>query len=177
MKRINIAAAMIVGSAAVFASAAYASGPTGGTTPVTAPQDTIDIGLQVLDECTIATHDIDFGTTGLIPNNIDTSTTVDIECTDGTAYAIGLDQGGNDNSGVRRLKSGSNYVNYDLSSQSDYSATWGNTATHTVTGIGTDSPVQIPLYARVLQHQNVPIGTYTDTVTATIWYGTDVTGH
>jgi spore coat protein U-like protein len=176
MMRIRITAAILLGSAAMFSTAAFAD-PTGGTTPALAPTDSIGVSLQVLDECTIGTHDIDFGTTGLIPANIDTSSTVDIECTDGTHYAIGLDQGGNDASGVRQLKSGSNFVKYDLSSQSDYSSSWGDTATHTVTGIGTDAPVQIPVYARVLQHQNVPIGTYADTVTATIWYGTDVTGH
>jgi spore coat protein U-like protein len=176
MKRISITAAILMGSAAMVSSGAFAD-PTGGTVPVAGPTSDIGVSLQVLDECTIATHDIDFGTTGLIPNNIDTSTTVDIECTDGTLYAIGLDEGANAVSGVRKLKSGLNLVTYDLSSASDYSSSWGNTATHTVTGTGTASPIQVPLYARVAQHQNVPIGTYTDTVTATIWYGSGVTGH
>jgi spore coat protein U-like protein len=176
MKRISITAAVVMGSAALFSTAAFAD-PTGGTTPVAGPTGQINVGLTVLDECTIGTHDIAFGSTGLIPNDIDTSTTVDIECTSGTDYAIGLTDGGHAVSGQRKMISGSDLVNYELSSASNFSTSWGNTATHTVTGTGLDHAVQIPLYARVPGGQNVPKGTYTDTVTATIWYGDDVTGH
>ena len=176
MKRISIAAAVIAGSA-LFATAAFAD-PVGGTTPVAHPSQDINIGLTIDDECTIGTHDIDFGHTGLIPNDITTDTTIDIECTKGTDYAIGITNGANYSAGTRHLKHGTDdLVTYGLYSTSDFLTAWGNTAGTTVTGTGVDHAIQVPVYAKIDGHQNAPIGVYGDTVTATIWYGTEATGH
>jgi len=169
MKLTRLTAAVLAGAAAFAVSPAFAGNATGS----------INVGLTVTDDCTIATNDIDFGSTGIVESNIDTSADITIECTKGTAYAIGLDGGstGNNTAARKMTAGGADTVNYQLYSNAGYSTVWGNTVgTDTVdSASATGGNETHTIYARVPSHQNVPIGTYADTITATIWYAADAT--
>ena len=94
-----------------------------------------------------------------------------IACTKGATTTIGLDLGSNASGSTRRLTDGSsNYLTYELYQDSGRSTVWGNS------GAGLFTPVAAPskasraftAYGRVAGAQDVPAGTYTDTVTATV---------
>ena len=72
---------------------------------------------------------------------------------------------------------GADTVNYQLYSNAGYSTVWGNTVgADTVDSAGATGVNEThTIYARVPSHQNVPIGSYADTITATIWYAADAT--
>jgi len=170
MKSTRIAAAILGTTAVLVASPALAGNTVGNT---------INLGLVIEDECTIQTDDLDFGTTGIIDQNMDATGNIDIECTNRTPYSIALDAG--THAGVagdvdtRRLKNaGTDFINYQLYSDT-FSTVWGHTVgTDTVdSASATGSGETITVHARVPAKQNVAIGTYTDQVTATIWYADD----
>ena len=175
MKRTIAAAAIVMGSAALYSGSAFAD-------PATSPQTAnLNVGVTIVDECTITTAAIAFPDTGIISTAVPGSGSITIDCTKDTAYAIGLGVGQNDGgSGVnaRKLKSGSNTIAYQLYSDSGYAHVWGNASGSTVTSAhaaGADEV--IPVYGLIAADQNVPVGTYSDVVLATIWYGADATGH
>lgn len=171
MKRISITAAVIAGSAVLAAPSAFAGNTVGGD---------IHVGLTVVDECTIATNNLTFPVTGIVNSPVDTTADMTIECTKHTPYAISLDGGGTNNVAGRQLVNGSypsDPVNYQLYWDSGHLHPWGETVgTDTVDSAdATGGDETHTIYARIPSHQNVPVGTYTDTIIATIWYADDAT--
>jgi spore coat protein U-like protein len=60
---------------------------------------------------------------------------------------------------------------YNLFSDSGWTVIWGNTAAnHWVTGTGTGSSLTIPVYGQIAAGLPLTVGTYGDSVTATITY-------
>jgi spore coat protein U domain-containing protein, fimbrial subunit CupE1/2/3/6 len=170
MKLSSIAAAVLAGTAIFAVTPAFAGNTVGGA---------IHVGLEVVDECTIDTENIDFGTIGIVQSNIDTSADITIECTKRTPYAISLDEGivGASTAGREMENGTSDTINYQLYSNAGYSTVWGKVVgTDTVDSASAAGADEVhTIYARVPSHQNVPIGTYADTITATIWYADDAT--
>ena len=164
------AAALLAGTALLVASPAFAIN-TGD----------IGVSLTIEEECTMATNNLDFGTTGIIDEDMLTSATLTIECTSESPYAIALDEGDNpsaaDDVDTRRLESAAgHFINYQLYSDAGRTTVWGKTigddTIDSVSAAGADEVFTV--YARVPSHQNVPAGEYADTVTATVWYGEDL---
>lgn len=141
--------------------------------PVLAASDTSEmtVSLTVEDECTIAAGNLTFTSAGIISQNIDNSANLTVECTKGSGYQIAL----SGTPGSRKMTSGTNTVSYDLYQDSDHSVAWGTTqGTNTKDGTADGTSQTVTVYGRVPSGQNVAAGTYTDTVTATIWYGDSV---
>jgi spore coat protein U-like protein len=133
------------------------------------------LSASVSNNCTISTSAVGFGSYDpVVVNataNLDGTGTVSIACTKGATTTIGLDLGSNASGSVRRLTDGSsNYLTYELYQDSGRSTVWGNA------GAGLFTPVAAPsrtlrsftAYGRVAGSQDVPAGTFTDTVTATV---------
>jgi spore coat protein U-like protein len=102
--------------------------------------------------------------------DLDADTTIDVRCTKNSPNVwIGLDEGSNDNLGQRRMTDGSEFLNYDLYQDGGRTTVWGN-----LIGDGfsyapaTSSWTSLDVYGRVPQAQDVGVGTYNDTVLATI---------
>lgn len=133
------------------------------------------VSATVAPQCsTYVTSDLDFGTvtTPRITSNIDKATTIGLTCTNQTAWNIGLDNGGNANGSVRRMRQGTsgNYVSYELYRDSARSLRWGNTiGTDTLTGTGNGAAQTTTVYGRVAP-QSPAAGSYQDTITVTITY-------
>ena len=55
---------------------------------------TFDVQITIEGECLIdSASDLDFGTTGIIDANVDETSTIAVQCTEGTPYDVGLGAG------------------------------------------------------------------------------------
>jgi spore coat protein U-like protein len=149
----------------------YSEGALDCSAPTGADDAHADFSVTAMipANCLLVTHDLDFGTTGLIGNRIDAETNLDITCTPDTAYTISIDGGGSHDPENRVMHSGSDTVRYGLYSDSQRSAVWGTDAGSTVSGEGTGSEDQQPVYGSIPPQSAAP-GRYTDTVVVTISY-------
>ena len=165
MKRSRIAAALL-GTSVLFATPAFAINT-----------DTFGVSLTIEHECTITAGDLTFPNTGMIDHNVDTTAALNVLCTDESPYAIGLSAGANagGDTGARKLIGpGGRTVDYQLYTSGGFSTIWGNDmGVDTVDNEEAEESNDYTIHARVPTGQNVPAGEYTDTVTATVWYGSE----
>ena len=140
----------------------------------------LSVTATVSANCTIATGAVAFGTYDPISThalaNLDGTGSVSVTCTSGAATTVTLGQGANAGGGstdaapVRRMNAGSNYLSSSLFSDAGRSTVWGNTAGTGVAHTGTGATTAITVYGRVGSGQNVPAGSYSDTVVATVTF-------
>ncbi len=110
---------------------------------------------------------------------LDNAGTVVLRCTKNTVATIAMGQGVNPTGGstctapVRQMASGVDRLGYALYSDAGRTTVWGCTApTNTVssTSTGVATPATLNVYGRVPAAQDVPAGTYTDTVTVSVTF-------
>ncbi|GGA86536.1 hypothetical protein GCM10011491_12730 [Brucella endophytica] len=146
------------------------------TMPATAQTATADIGvtLDVQASCTATATPLTFpAATGNIAAPINGTATVDVTCTNGATYELGLNGGGENSTAARKMTSTTvpaNKVDYQLYQEAGHTNVWGNVQGATVEGTGSGTAFTHTVYGQV-SPQNAPVGSYSDTVTATIWYG------
>ena len=137
---------------------------------------TLSVSGTVVANCNLSTASLDFGSSidVLSGANVETTATVAVTCTSGTAYDIGLDKGTHGTTVTdRKMKdAGTNNLNYQLFSNSGRTANWGETVeTDTVEGTGNGVEQSLTVYARIPSGQaTVPPGSYSDTVTVKVTY-------
>ncbi|MDR5764458.1 MULTISPECIES: spore coat U domain-containing protein [Caballeronia] len=134
---------------------------------------TFDVTLTVQDDCSIAANPLNFGSTGVISNNLDQTTTLSVTCTKGTAYSVALDAGTANGSTVADRKmsnaAGDASVEFNLYRDTARTQVWGNTVdSDTVAGTGDGSNQSITVYGRVPSQDTPAAGTYSSTITATL---------
>lgn len=153
-------------------------------TAASAATDTANLGVSatVSASCAISTTAaLDFGAYDPAVANasadLDGSGTISVTCTSGAPVAITLGQGANADTGstdaapARRMgDGGTNYLSYTLYSDSGRSTIWGNDATVDIETTGTGTAEAHTVYGRVAGGQNVPAGSYSDTVVATVTF-------
>ncbi|MGA2169987.1 MAG: spore coat U domain-containing protein [Terracidiphilus sp.] len=130
---------------------------------------TIAVSASVVATCSISANALGFGAyTGVV---INATTTVSVYCTNTTPYNVGLDAGLSGGTvTTRAMKSGANKLNYSLTQDLAGLTNWGNTTGSWVGGTGSGSAQSITVYGQVPALQTLTIGTYTDTITATVNY-------
>jgi spore coat protein U-like protein len=157
---LGLAAALVVaGTAAAYAATATSN---------------FQVRITINATCTAATAtDLDFGTAGVLASNIDTTSSLQVTCTNTTPYNIGFNAGVN-GTGVtaRKLKAGgSEMIAYSIYSDAGRTTNWGNTVgTDTVAGTGNGSAQSYTAYGRVPPQTTPTPGNYTDTITVTVTY-------
>ena len=146
-------------------------------TPASAASQTANLAVSasVSNNCTISTAAVAFGAYDPVvanaSTNLDGTGTVTVACTKGTSATVGLGLGSNASGSVRRLADGSsNYLTYELYKDSSYSAMWGNSGTDLLSPVAAPSKAAraFTVYGRVASNQDVPAGSYSDTVVATV---------
>jgi spore coat protein U-like protein len=178
--------ARLLGSQQTAATGAYSStftanpflqyGNLGGSSCPTGSLNTstsTSASATVVTNCNISATNLNFGTVGLLTANVDTTTTVAVQCTNATPYNVGLNAGTGTGATVasRKMTSGTKTVTYSLYSNSGRTTVWGNTVgTDTVTGTGSGSNQSLTVYGRVLAQTTPAPATYTDTIVATVTY-------
>jgi len=153
-------------------------GETANATTATA---TLSVTATVSANCTIATAPLAFGGYDPIGANaaapLDGTGTVTVTCTSGSAATITLGQGANAAGGstdaipLRRMTDGSShFLSYFLYQDSGRSTVWGNTGGTGGSATGTGAADSHTVYGRISAGQNVPAGSYSDTVVATVTF-------
>ena len=138
----------------------------------------LQVSVSVNSNCTISSTAVTFSNYDPISTHAtdpadSTGGAVTVTCTKGTSANIGLDLGANFSGSQRRMKDGGatpNYINYQLFSDSGRTTEWGNASGSWL------SPAPAPdknarsftVFGRIPGGQDVPAGTYTDTVVATV---------
>ena len=144
------------------------------STPVLAATATAtyNVTSTVQSTCLISGNNLGFGTySGTV---VSTTTTISLQCTNGTTYNVGLNAGTASGATVttRGMSGpGGAVLNYAMYQDSGHSTNWGQTVgTDTETGTGNGSAQTITVYGVVSASQFVSPGSYSDTITATVTY-------
>jgi len=163
----------ILGMAALTVSLAGIASATDATA-------SLNVSASVANNCTITTAAVNFGAYDPIATHassaLNGSGSVTVKCTTGASAAVKLGQGSNADSGstaaapLRRMKEtgSSNYLSYALYSDTNRSTVWEGSTGVSHTGDGTAT--QLTVYGQVASNQNVPAGSYSDTVVATVTF-------
>ena len=150
-------------------------------------QGNLGIQLEIVDGCTVGSGtgggtdwgEIDFGShTDLITSDIDADSTgtstanIEVICTNGLAYEVGLNDGLNASSGQRNVLDSvsTDTVPYDLYQNAGRSVVWGDIGSgdeYSASGDGTAQTLVV--YGQIPQQASTPSsGTYSDTVQVTV---------
>ena len=135
---------------------------------------TLRVTLEVSNDCQITTPDISFGSAPVVGAFAPVNQSVNLSCTKGSSYTVGLGDGQNAAGGRRRMKSAdNNYLAYDIF-KSAGAIRWGPLASarrassdaDVNPGVGTGTGSQVFNYnARVYGDQATPpAGSYVDSV-------------
>ncbi|QGW78141.1 fimbrial major subunit CsuA/B family protein [Pseudomonas alkylphenolica] len=134
----------------------------------------LTINLTVTNDCQITTPAISFGSAPVISGFTAVNQSINLSCTKGSSYTVGLDDGQNAAGGRRRMKSSANnYLAYDIF-KSAGTQRWGmlssarraSSDADINPGAGTGTGSQVFNYnAKVYSDQATPpAGTYLDSV-------------
>lgn len=161
----------------LIATALVAAGFVGNASAATATT-TFQVKIKITESCEFKTG----GSDVVFPDKVRSSTgdvtangALVVNCTTGTPYSIGLNQGANGSSVTSRVMkhaSLNNTIPYSLYRDAAMTQNWGTAAGVVESGTGNGANQTIPVYGRVLgsSNVNVPAGDYADTITATITY-------
>ena len=137
----------------------------------------ITMTAVVSAECTVSTTSVNFGAYDPVSANaatpLDSTGTVDVYCTTGTAGTVSLDPGTHVTGSTRRMLSGvANFLNYEIYRDAARSSIWntvnldaGTSASKTVAING-----GFIAYGRIPAAQDVTMGSYSDTLLVTVNY-------
>jgi spore coat protein U-like protein len=135
----------------------------------------LTVSATVSKNCTITTSPVTFGGYNTVGANastpLDATGTITVTCTKGAPATVGLGAGSNAQGTARRMAGGTAaFLNYELYKDNTHTTVWGNT-TGSVLDIPAApdrNPRDFPVYGRVAAGQDATVGSYTDTVVATI---------
>lgn len=132
------------------------------------------VSATVVKKCTVSAGTLNFGNgVGLLTSAVNATTTLGVQCSNGTPYNVGLDAGQNSGGSItaRKMVLGANGISYQLYQNAARSTVWGTTiGTNTVAGTGTGNTQSLTVYGSVPAQTTPPAGTYNDTVTVTVTY-------
>lgn len=132
---------------------------------------------MVLGSCSVVTaSDMNFSPGGMplsgtSTGNLTSNSTIDLTCTNRTAWQVGLDDGMNASGGSRQMcNPGGACIAYQLT-QPGSTVPWGNDLdTNTVKGISTGTQQTLTVNGRVNDQPLTQAGRYSDTVKVTLTY-------
>lgn len=144
-----------------------------GSEVAEATTGTLTVQLEIVDDCQMATPaTLDFGSTGVIDDDIDDSVDLSMQCTEGTAYNVGLSAGlhasPSDDVDDRHMEAGGELIAYQLYKSNAYATVWGDTGLARVASTGTGAAQTFTVWGRVPAQATPPADTYDDTVTVTM---------
>jgi spore coat protein U-like protein len=135
---------------------------------------TMGVRVNIISSCVIrSAATLNFGSIGVIVSNVDSTSTLRVQCTSGTVYSIGLNAGTGAGAtvAVRKMSHGTSTINYSLYTTNARTTVWGNTVgTDTVAGTGNGASQSYTVYGRVPPQTAPAPAAYTDTITVTVTY-------
>ncbi|KAF1032202.1 MAG: hypothetical protein GAK37_00552 [Pseudomonas sp.] len=135
---------------------------------------TLTVNMTVSNDCTITAPNISFGSFPVISAFGPVNQTINISCTKGSPYTVGLDPGQNNSGGRRRMVSSGNFLSYDIF-KSAGTTVWGSVGAarrsssdaevNPGNGLGSSGSQQFKYNAKIYTDQTTPpAGTYIDNV-------------
>jgi spore coat protein U-like protein len=141
---------------------------------MTNPTPTSRAVATVQRSCKIATSNLDFGITSDLSSAIAGQSQINVRCTNGTGYTVGLDGGltGAADPTQRKMKHGADTITYGLYRDSNHSLPWGSTiGINVAKGTGSSMFQPITVFGNVPSVQSKPAsGTYSDTIVVSVSY-------
>jgi spore coat protein U-like protein len=135
---------------------------------------TFRVQLTLTSSCVInSASTLNFGSNGVLTANVNSTSTVSMQCTSGTPYNIGLNAGTGSGAtvAVRKMTNGASTINYSIYRDGGRTIVWGNTVgTDTVAATGNGAAQSYTLYGQVPPQTAPAPAVYTDTITVTITY-------
>lgn len=134
-----------------------------------------DVTVTIQADCEVtSTQTLNFGSVGVLTSNVDQQANLQVTCTPGTDYDIGLDEGEGDGATttIRKMTSAADAtVDYGLFQDAGRSGNWGDTVgTDTVGSTGTGSAQSFTVYGRIPPQATPAPGVYNDTITVTVTF-------
>jgi len=133
------------------------------------------VSATVSKNCTISTSPVNFGAYDPVAGNatapLDGTGSVIVTCTKGAPAKVGLGTGSNAQGTTRRMLGGTAaYLSYELYRDTSRTTVWGDTIDTALDlpAAPDRNPRTFTVYGRVAQGQDAAVGTYTDTVVATV---------
>lgn len=141
----------------------------------TTAQTSFSVTATVLASCTVSAGTLAFGNyTPTSGSPADSTSTIDVTCTNGTTYTVALDGGATENNVGARAMSDANAhtLSYEIYTDASHATMWGDGTGSTITksGMGSGALQAITAYGRVPASQFAAAGNYADTVTVTVSY-------
>jgi spore coat protein U-like protein len=101
----------------------------------------------------------------------DGSLQIAVRCTRGVAATIGLSLGSNATGSTRRMTNGADFLSYELYKDPPRTIVWGNSGADLLPYAAVSNGwVNFTVQGRVSALQDVPVGSFTDTVTITVTF-------
>jgi spore coat protein U-like protein len=149
-----------------------------GTAPATCDMTNVgsfpfNVTAVISKQCTVSATTLDFGApAGFLTSNVDSTSTVTTQCSNGTPYQIGFDNGTHASGTTRRMGGGSGeFITYELYRDSSRTLRWGGTPnTDTVNGTGNGLAQGNTIYGRVAPQTTPSPSSYSDTITINVTY-------
>jgi spore coat protein U-like protein len=161
---------------AIFGAAAISLLVGGGAAFAGSAGATLGVSADVTDNCTIAASPtVSVGSYDALHGAVSATGTLTLTCTTGSVAVIALDTGANGShaTGTTRAMSDGNsdYLSYELYQNSGHTVLWGTNANAATENAATSTtPVDYTVYALVPASQDVPPGSYSDSVTVTVTF-------
>lgn len=140
------------------------------------------VSASINNSCTISAGSLTFGAYDPVVANassgadLDATATLSVACTSGASTTITLGQGSNPGGGStdaapeRQMASGSDRLAYSLWQDPGFGTVWGNTQLTGKSYTGTGASENVTVHGKIAKGQNMPAGSYSDTVVATITF-------
>jgi spore coat protein U-like protein len=130
------------------------------------------VAAVVMGACSLSATDLAFGRySGSLINS---TSSVAVNCVNGTPYEVGLNAGNGPGATVTNRSMtgpGAAQLHYKLSRDTAHTLNWGNTVgTDTVAGTGTGTIQSLAVYGQLPANQSVPSGNYSDTIVVTVTF-------
>lgn len=131
------------------------------------------VQATVVPDCLVTADDLDFGSVGLLDQNVEATSRIHVTCTAGTSHQIGIGYGlGGGEAPNRHMRSSTGHaVTYELYQDANHETIWGLIAEGldmTETGVGTEQTYTV--YGKVPAQPTPPPGQYTDHVVVSVTY-------
>lgn len=159
---------------AMAATLAVVAAAVPGAVSAATATGSFQVNMTVSGACSVVSaSDLSFGAQTTIASNLDTSSTIAVQCTNSTPYTIGLSAGGGTGATVasRLLTAGQATIPYTIYRDSNRTQLWGSTTNvDTVGGTGSGASQSYTVYGRVAPVASPAAGSYSDTVAITVTY-------
>ena len=155
---------LVLAVISIMAPAAFAGS-------VTSANPANNVSAAVIANCSVSTFALGFGNYDpLSATNLDAQTTVNVYCTKGATGTVSLGLGANASGAVRRMTDGTNFMTYEVYKDAGRTTIWNGVNTNSAVSTSKSTALNggFIAYGRVPAGQDLPVGTFNDTLQATV---------